>query len=300
MRHECLHVGTHVGLNATQKKLDPVLLTGPNCGAPSVSGGPVWGQQQRSELRLMSPSASSQTSSWSGAALTNQRRRNSAHFVPDCDFKECQKLVNILELGVCQRQARSVRHLFRLLSEGNRCSHMKENFISKIAFSILALLEAFSDRNSHVIIHCSYWKLLKLIHWDIWRLREGRSLPDLNRIICKKQISVATAWIDLFLGFIIQFTMRVAHVFMVLLCLKTSWSLFLQSNILIMWKKKENIFITGIWVWTSRMDPDSLWVLLSLFLFLLFKFFQSNHQNAAYYIMRAVEINFLLIKVKMK
>lgn len=206
---------------APQKKWDPVLLTGPNCVTPSVSGWPVGGQQQASELRLMSPSASSQISSWSGAATTNQRRRNSAHFVPDCDFKECQKLINILELGVCQRQARSVRHLFRFLSEGNRCSHMKENFISKIAFSILALLEAFSDRNSHVIIHRSYWKLLKLIHWDIWRLREGRSrrgLPDLNRIICKKQISVVTAWIDLFLGFIIQFTMRAAHVFPVLLC----------------------------------------------------------------------------------
>lgn len=197
-----------------------MLPTGPNCGTPSTSGGPVWGQQQRSELCLMSPSASSQISSWSGAASTTQRRRNSAHFVPDCDFKECQKLINILELGVCQRQACSVRHLFRLFSEGNRCSHMKENFISKIAFSILALLEAFSDRNSHVIIHRSYWKLLKLIHWDIWRLREGRSrrgLPDLNRIICKKQISVATAWIDLFLGFIIQFMMRAAHMFTVLL-----------------------------------------------------------------------------------
>lgn len=104
----------------------------------------------------MSPSAPPQKSSRSGAASPNKRRRSGAHFVPDCDFKECQKLINILELGACQRQARSIRHLFCLLSEGNRCSHMKENFISKIAFSILALLEAFSDRNSHVIIHRSY------------------------------------------------------------------------------------------------------------------------------------------------
>lgn len=184
-------------------------------------------QLRRIELRLTSPLAQPQTSSW------NDGRRNGAQFVPGCDFKECQKLINILELGVCQRQARSSRHLFCLLSEGNRCSHMKENFISKIAFSILALLEAFSDRNSHVIIHRSYWKLLKLIHWDIWCLWEGRSrkgLPDLNRIICKKQISVATAWIDLFLGFIIQFTMRAAHMFTAFLCWKTSWSLFLQWN----------------------------------------------------------------------
>lgn len=34
---------------------------------------------------------------------------------------------------------------------------MKANFISKIAFSILALLKAFSGRNSHVIIH--HWLL---------------------------------------------------------------------------------------------------------------------------------------------
>lgn len=183
---------------------------------------------------------------------------------------------------------------------------MKENFISKIAFSILALLEAFSDRNSHVIIHRSYWKLLKLIHWDIWCLREGRSrrgLPDLNRIICKKQISVETAWIDLFLGFIIQFTTRAAHVFMVFLCWKTSCSLFWQ------WKtpqkcpktkEKESIFITGAYLWSSRLDPDSLWASVSLFSLLLFKFFQSRHQNAACYIMRDVAINFLLIKVEMK
>lgn len=66
---------------------------------------------------------------------------------------------------------------------------MKENFISKIAFSVLPLLEAFSDRNSHVIIHRAYWKLLKLIHRDIWCLREGRSrggLRDVNRIILQE------------------------------------------------------------------------------------------------------------------
>lgn len=112
-------------------------------------------------------------------------KRNRVAFVPVCSFKECQKLINILQLGVCQGQARSIRRLLCLLSQGNRCSHMKENFISKIAFSILLLLEAFSWRNSHVIIHRGYWKLLKLIHWDIWRLTKGRScrgLKDINRI----------------------------------------------------------------------------------------------------------------------
>lgn len=84
---------------------------------------------------------------------------------------------------------RSIGRLLCLLSEGNRCGHMKENFISKIAFSVLPLLEAFSDRNSHVIIHHAYWKVLKLIHWDIWCLREGRScggLRDVNRIILQE------------------------------------------------------------------------------------------------------------------
>lgn len=131
-----------------------------------------------------------------GNKYSQMCRKNRVAFVPDCDFKECQKLINILELGVCRGQARPIMRLLCLLSKGNRCSHMKENFISKIAFSILFLLEAFSDRNSHVIIHQGYRKLLKLIHQDIWCLREGRScrgLRDVKRIICKRQISVTTA-----------------------------------------------------------------------------------------------------------
>lgn len=116
-----------------------------------------------------SPSSWSSTVTWmTGISMATHVQEEQGTLCPRLGLlKECQKPINISDLGVCWGQAVSTQCLLCLLSQENRCSRTMENFASKIAFSILLLLEACSERNSHVITHHGYWKLLKLIHWDI-------------------------------------------------------------------------------------------------------------------------------------
>ena len=83
-------------------------------------------------------------------------KRHILPFVPALDIKECQKLINISEIGVCVCvwQACSVPGAWSFYSlRETGAGELKEGFISKIAFSILDLLETLSGRISHVITH---------------------------------------------------------------------------------------------------------------------------------------------------
>lgn len=70
-------------------------------------------------------------------------------------LKECQKLINISDLGVCRGAGRlcPASALFTLSGKQVQLRVGEFFFGSKIAFRILFLLEACSERNSHVIIH---------------------------------------------------------------------------------------------------------------------------------------------------
>lgn len=89
------------------EKLNPLLLIGPQvwkdvCVKPTSVGSALVRTAASSDLMSpppLWPRTSSCEEEW---VWPNKCRKNSVAFVPDCDFKECQKLINILELGVCR------------------------------------------------------------------------------------------------------------------------------------------------------------------------------------------------------
>lgn len=92
--HTQMHVGTQAGLNATTKVRSGT-VDWTRLWVDPVSGRPV--RSSAAAQRVAFNVSVGTDKQLSDGTSPNRRRRNSAHFVPACDFKECQKLINISE-----------------------------------------------------------------------------------------------------------------------------------------------------------------------------------------------------------